>query len=86
VPKVLVCGYNPYGYLQAIARGFAENLDRERCAMPICERPVWWVDELQTMAATHKAICALATTRRNLYVEQSEDRRLSAWAPPFSTE
>jgi acetyltransferase EpsM len=49
---------------------FVENLDRERCARRIADRPVLWVDDIAQFAATHRAVCGIGTNRRSEYVEQ----------------
>ena len=51
--------------------GFVENQDRERCATRIHDLPVFWVDELPAMAATHRAICAFGSTQRRDFIEQA---------------
>lgn len=52
-------------------RGFVENLDRERCAQGIEGLPVYWVDELAELAATHRGICALGSTHRIGFIHQA---------------
>jgi acetyltransferase EpsM len=49
---------------------FVENLDRERCARGVADRPVLWVDEIRELAQTHRAVCGIGTNRRTEYVEQ----------------
>jgi sugar O-acyltransferase (sialic acid O-acetyltransferase NeuD family) len=51
---------------------FAENQDRTRCETRLLDRPVIWVDDLGPLAATHKAVCALGTTRRSGFIGQVE--------------
>jgi acetyltransferase EpsM len=48
---------------------FAENWDRERCGKPLLGHPVLWIDDLPPLAASHQAICALATNQRWRFVE-----------------
>jgi UDP-perosamine 4-acetyltransferase len=50
--------------------GFVENLDPERCREPLEGIPVRWVGEIADLAATHQAICGLATTRRRVFADQ----------------
>lgn len=50
---------------------FGENRERERCERPLEGLPVIWVDDLERLAADHRAVCALSTTRRSLFVEQA---------------
>lgn len=52
---------------------FAENHEAERCAQPFLGLPVLWVTDLAPLAATHKVVCALATTRRSAFLKQVED-------------
>jgi acetyltransferase EpsM len=51
--------------------GFVENWDRNRCEMQINGLPVYWIDEIGPMASTHKAICAISTTRRSCFTDQA---------------
>ncbi|HEX9335084.1 MAG TPA: acetyltransferase [Pseudonocardiaceae bacterium] len=51
---------------------FAENWDRERCARPLLGRPVLWIDDLPPLAATHRAVCAIASNQRWRFVEPVE--------------
>jgi acetyltransferase EpsM len=60
--------------------GFVENLDPERCRQPLLGLPVYWVDDLPKLAATHAAVCALATTHRSRFTRQVE-----AHGVPFAT-
>ena len=55
------------GYVVA---GFVENMERSRCAQPLEGYPVYWIDQIPDLAATHWGICALSTTQRRAYVEQ----------------
>jgi acetyltransferase EpsM len=59
---------------------FVENLDRERCAEPLEGLPVLWIDEVAELAATHAAVCALATTTRRRFTREVEERGV-----PFAT-
>ncbi len=52
--------------------GFAENLDRSRCARPLGGHPVYWIDDLPALAGTHAAVCGLGTTRRSRFVAPVE--------------
>ena len=49
--------------------GFVENMERERTSETVEGLPVYWVDELPRFAATHRAVCALGTTKRGRFVE-----------------
>ena len=50
--------------------GFVENMDRSLCDHPIEGFPVFWIEDIQRMAATHWAVCALGTTKRFQFTEQ----------------
>lgn len=50
--------------------GFVENLDRALCADPILRLPVHWIGDIAPLAATHHAICCLATPRRDGFIAQ----------------
>jgi sugar O-acyltransferase (sialic acid O-acetyltransferase NeuD family) len=49
-------------------KGFVENQDREGCGHTIDGLPVYWVDEIAAMAATHRGICALGSTQRSGFI------------------
>lgn len=51
---------------------FAENWDRDRCARPLLGRPVRWIDDLPPLAATHHAVCAIASNQRWQFVRPVE--------------
>jgi sugar O-acyltransferase (sialic acid O-acetyltransferase NeuD family) len=50
--------------------GFVENMDKEKCKEKLDGLPIFWVDDLNSMANTHWAVCGLATTHRTIYIEQ----------------
>jgi acetyltransferase EpsM len=50
--------------------GFVENLDPSRCQQPLEGLPVYWIDEVASLASSHRAICALSTTFRSRFIEQ----------------
>ena len=52
-------------------RGFVENLEQERCANTIDGLPVLWIDDLASMAATHRGLCALGSTQRRAFIEHA---------------
>jgi len=51
--------------------GFVENVDAARTVNEIEGLPVHWIDDVGRFAQTHRAICALGTTRRSQIVEQA---------------
>jgi sugar O-acyltransferase (sialic acid O-acetyltransferase NeuD family) len=50
--------------------GFVENLDRARTEKPLENLPVYWIEEIAVFADTHRAVCALGTTTRELIINQ----------------
>ena len=56
---------------QFALKGFVENLERERCGATIDGLPVYWVDEIAHMSASHRAICALGSTHRRRFIEDA---------------
>jgi acetyltransferase EpsM len=54
-----------------VIAGFVENLDRELCAVPILDRPVYWIDDIIQFCDDHFAICCLATNKRSGFIEQA---------------
>lgn len=51
--------------------GFVENLDRERTTEPLAGLPVHWIDDVVRFAPTHRAVCALGTTKRRRLIEEA---------------
>jgi sugar O-acyltransferase (sialic acid O-acetyltransferase NeuD family) len=51
--------------------GFVEGLDRSRCAQERRGRPVLWIDDVHKFAASHAAICAVGSTKRERLIEQA---------------
>jgi len=60
--------------------GFVENMDRARCAKPLLDLPVYWIDDIAPLARTHAAVCALSTTLRSRFTDQA-----AALGMPFAT-
>ena len=52
-------------------KGFVENLDRDRCGETIDGLPVFWVDAIAGLAATHLGICALGSTERRSFIDEA---------------
>lgn len=57
-------------------KGFVENLDPGRCGQMIDGLPVFWVDEIAAMSATHRGICALGSTQRSGFIRIAAGRGL----------
>ena len=53
--------------------GFVENKDRRRCEQLMDGLPIHWIDEISALAEDHLAVCSLATTRRDRFIEQAAD-------------
>ena len=51
--------------------GFIENMDKSRCSLKIAGLPVFWIDKLAELAATHMVVCGLGTTHRDAYIKQA---------------
>jgi len=53
--------------------GFVENTDRALCGESMIDGlPVYWVDDIAAMAATHWCVCAFGSTRRIAFIRQAE--------------
>ena len=50
--------------------GFVESLDRTHCLEKLEGLPILWLDEIASLSATHRAIAALGTTRRDQLIRQ----------------
>ena len=56
--------------------GFVENVDRARTELEIEGLPVYWIDDVERFATTHRAVCALGTTTRSRLIEEAAGRGL----------
>lgn len=52
--------------------GCVENHDRAKCEVEWAGLPVFWHEAINDLVPTHKLVCALATTHRRAWIEQSE--------------
>jgi sugar O-acyltransferase (sialic acid O-acetyltransferase NeuD family) len=50
--------------------GFVEGEDRSKCDETLLGLPVTWVGDAGPLAADHRAVCAIGTTRRKAFVER----------------
>ena len=50
---------------------FIENREPEKTRQLFLERPVVWIDQASSFAATHLSICGLGTTHRRIFIEQA---------------
>jgi len=53
--------------------GFVENLDRARCDELLEGLPVHWIEDIAPLAASHVAVCALATTKRRRFTKEVDE-------------
>jgi acetyltransferase EpsM len=53
--------------------GFVENMDRNRCNEKLENLPIYWIDDIKVFSDSHWAVCALATTKRSLFIRQAEE-------------
>ena len=60
--------------------GFIENWDHDRCRERLSGLPVHWIDDIAALAKDHWAVCSLATTKRDKFIEQ-----VAALGIPFAT-
>jgi len=75
---LLVLGARPYSLAFADSfidhpdyevAGYVENMDESRRGTEHGGLPVYWVDDLPKFQKTHRVICSLGTTFRNMFVE-----------------
>lgn len=57
--------------------GFVENMESERCRQLLEGLPIYWIDEVGSLADSHRAVCALSTTFRSRFVEQAAQKGLA---------
>lgn len=79
VKDLLIMGPRPYA-LEVVdvvkgcagwrVAGFIENQDRGKVGEELGGLPIYWVDELAALVERHWALCSLATTGRDGFVEQ----------------
>ncbi len=50
--------------------GFVEGLSRDRCREKLLGLPVIWVDDVASLGGSCKAVCAVGTTKRKLFIQQ----------------
>lgn len=51
--------------------GFVEGLERDRCRQPLLGLPVHWIDDLETVRASCRAVCAVGSPRREAFIQQA---------------
>ena len=87
--KVIILGAGPFAedvadlISQTVSQevvGFVEGLDRQRCAHLLLGLPVWWVEEIGPFRDTCKAVCAVGTPKREVFIAQAYAQGL-----PFTT-
>jgi acetyltransferase EpsM len=51
--------------------GFVEGVNREKCGNGLLGLPVFWVEDIGSLALSCKAVCAVGSTRRKPFIEQA---------------
>ncbi len=54
--------------------GFVEGVDRRRCEKLVEGLPVFWIDEIGSLAETVKAVCAVGSPRREIFIQQATEQ------------
>ncbi len=54
--------------------GFVEGVDRRRCEKLVEGMPVFWIDEIGSLAETVKAVCAVGSPRREIFIQQATEQ------------
>src|SRR5947207_2221772 len=60
--------------------GYVENWEPAKAGQTLEGLPITWIDQVGPLAATHQAVCALATTLRSRFTDQ-----VAALGVPFGT-
>ena len=77
--NILILGTNPYAEVLVDAFegagpwkfvGFLQNMDRDRCARRPLDLPVYWSDDANHLAGTHKLVSSLHTTLRKSWIDE----------------
>ena len=53
--------------------GCVENISREKCSDRISDLPIYWHENISELRASHRLICALATTHRMGWVKKMKE-------------
>jgi sugar O-acyltransferase (sialic acid O-acetyltransferase NeuD family) len=53
--------------------GFAVSLAPHEPGATLLGRPIYWVDELSRFTASHRAVCAIVTTKRTPFIRRAEE-------------
>ncbi len=51
--------------------GFVEGLDRRRCQEPLLGLPVHWIEEIGTLRDSCRAVCAVGSPERKVFIQQA---------------
>lgn len=51
--------------------GFVEGIDRQRCKELVDGLPVYWIEEIGSLAGSVKALCAVGSPRREAFIQQA---------------
>jgi acetyltransferase EpsM len=56
--------------------GFVEGLERERCRKPLLGLPVYWIEDVETLRHSCRAVCAVGSPQREAFIRQARARGL----------
>lgn len=51
--------------------GFVEGLERDRCRQPLLSLPVYWIDDLEAVRDSCRAVCAVGSPQREAFIQQA---------------
>ncbi len=54
--------------------GLVEGIDRRRCNKLVDGLPVYWIDEIDSLANTVKCLCAVGSPRRESFIQQALEK------------
>ena len=53
--------------------GYVESLHPDKSGSSLLGKPIYWVDELDRFGDSHRAVCALGTTRRHIFTDRARE-------------
>jgi len=54
-----------------VVEAFVESLDRSKAGDQLEGLPILWIDDIRRLTANHVGVCALGTTKRSTFIEQT---------------
>ncbi len=51
--------------------GFVEGLERDRCRQPLRGLPVYWIDDVEAVRDSCRALCAVGSPQREAFIQQA---------------